>query len=130
MFRVRKMQEEEAKSHEAVMGEVRHKYNAQIELLSEQLETMKRNKAMSDKSRQTLEGENVDLANEVKALAVQRTESERRRKQSESQAQELSIKFGEGEKMRTEIADKMSRLVQELEVANLQVTFHCDLNSI
>ena len=113
------MQEEEAESHEAVMGEVRHKYNAQIKLLSEQLETMKRNKAASDKARQTLEDENVDLANEVKVLAVQRSESEQRREQS----QELSIKFREGEKVRTEMAEKMSRLVQKLEVANLQVIF-------
>ena len=67
-------------------------------------------KTTPDRSTQTLEGKNVD---EATSLAVQISECEGRRKQSELQAQ--SIKFGEG--------DQMSRFLREMEAGNSEVTF-------
>lgn len=67
-------------------------------------------KANLEKAKQTLENERGELANEVKALLQGKGDSEHKRKRVEAQLQELQVKFNEGERVRTELADKISKL--------------------
>lgn len=67
-------------------------------------------KATLEKAKQTLESERGELANEVKALLQGKGDSEHRRKKVEAQLQELQVKFNEGERVRTELADKVTKL--------------------
>ena len=63
-----------------------------------------------DKSKQSLEAENVDMANEIKDLGNARQESERRRKQLEQQCQEYSIRLQDVDKNKNELSDKCSKM--------------------
>lgn len=67
-------------------------------------------KATLEKAKQTLENERGELANEVKVLLQGKGDSEHKRKKVEAQLQELQVKFSEGERVRTELADKVSKL--------------------
>lgn len=67
-------------------------------------------KATLEKAKQTLESERGELANEVKALLQGKGDSEHKRKKVEAQLQELQVKFNEGERVRTELADKVTKL--------------------
>lgn len=67
-------------------------------------------KATLEKAKQTLENERGELANEVKVLMQGKGDSEHKRKKVEAQLQELQVKFSEGERVRTELADKVSKL--------------------
>lgn len=67
-------------------------------------------KATLEKAKQTLENERGELANEVKALLQGKGDSEHKRKKVEAQLQELQVKFSEGERVRTELADKVTKL--------------------
>lgn len=67
-------------------------------------------KATLEKAKQTLESERGELANEVKALLQGKGDSEHRRKKVEAQLQELQVKFSEGERVRTELADRVTKL--------------------
>lgn len=67
-------------------------------------------KATLEKAKQTLENERGELANEVKVLLQGKGDSEHKRKKVEAQLQELQVKFSEGERVRTELADKVTKL--------------------
>ena len=67
-------------------------------------------KANLEKAKQTLENERGELANEVKVLQQGKADTEHKRKKVEAQLQELQVKFTEGERVRTELADKVSKL--------------------
>lgn len=67
-------------------------------------------KANLEKAKQTLENERGELANEVKALLQGKGDSEHKRKKVEAQLQELQVKFNDGERVRTELADKVTKL--------------------
>lgn len=67
-------------------------------------------KANLEKAKQTLENERGELANEVKVLQQGKADTEHKRKKVEAQLQELQLKFTEGERVRTELADKVSKL--------------------
>lgn len=67
-------------------------------------------KANLEKAKQTLESERGELANEVKVLLQGKGDSEHKRKKVEAQLQELQVKFNEGERVRTELADKVTKL--------------------
>lgn len=67
-------------------------------------------KANLEKAKQTLENERGELANEVKVLLQGKGDSEHKRKKAEAQLQELQVKFTEGERVRTELADKVTKL--------------------
>uniref|UniRef100_A0A8C0XPT9 Myosin-9 n=1 Tax=Castor canadensis TaxID=51338 RepID=A0A8C0XPT9_CASCN len=107
---LKKTLEEEAKTHEAQIQEMRQKHSQAVEELAEQLEQTKRVKATLEKAKQTLESERGELANEVKALLQGKGDSEHKRKKVEAQLQELQVKFNEGERVRTELADKVTKL--------------------
>lgn len=67
-------------------------------------------KASLEKAKQTLESERGELASEVKALLQGKGDSEHKRKKVEAQLQELQGRFTEGERVRTELADKVTKL--------------------
>lgn len=73
-------------------------------------------KANLEKAKQTLENERGELANEVKVLLQGKGDSEHKRKKVEAQLQELQVKFNEGERVRTELADKVTKLQVRLAV--------------
>lgn len=51
-----------------------------------------------DKSKQTLEAENADMAQELRVVGAARTDAERRRKQAEQQLQEITARLQEVER--------------------------------
>lgn len=64
-----------------------------------------------------METDNKELACEVKVLQQVRSESEHKRKKLDSQVQELQAKVTEGERLRTEQAEKANKL--QVRILNL-----------
>jgi myosin protein heavy chain len=75
-----------------------------------QLDQAKRAKAAIDKTKASLESENVDMANEIKQLSVGKQESERKRKQLEQQVNELTIRLAETDRAKGDAGDKATRM--------------------
>lgn len=67
-------------------------------------------KANLEKAKQALEGEKVELSNEVKALLQGKGDAEHKRKKVDAQLQELQVKFTEGERVKTELAERVNKL--------------------
>uniref|UniRef100_A0A8C3NSB9 Myosin-9 n=1 Tax=Geospiza parvula TaxID=87175 RepID=A0A8C3NSB9_GEOPR len=107
---LKKTLEDEAKTHEAQIQEMRQKHSQAIEDLAEQLEQTKRVKANLEKAKQALESEKVELSNEVKALLQGKGDAEHKRKKVDAQLQELQVKFTEGERVKTELAERVNKL--------------------
>lgn len=63
-----------------------------------------------DKNKQTLEKENADLANEVRSLNQAKQDVEHKKKKLEVQLQELQSKYTDGERVRTELNEKVHKL--------------------
>ncbi|XP_061416725.1 myosin-10-like isoform X1 [Lethenteron reissneri] len=112
---LKKAIEEETKSHEAAIVDMRHRHGQTLEELSEQLEQAKRFKGNLEKSKQSLEAERQELLSEVRALAQSRSESEQKRKKTDGLLQELQVKAAESERSRAELGDRASKLQNELE---------------
>lgn len=74
-----------------------------------------------DKTKQTLEKENSELANEVRSLNQAKQDVEHKKKKLEVQLQELQSKYTDGERVRTELNER----VHKLQVRG-SLTFHCD----
>uniref|UniRef100_A0A2K6B6M8 Myosin-9 n=1 Tax=Macaca nemestrina TaxID=9545 RepID=A0A2K6B6M8_MACNE len=83
---LKKTLEEEAKTHEAQIQEMRQKHSQAVEELAEQLEQTKRVRSLPE------------------------TAAGRQGSPLEAQLQELQVKFNEGERVRTELADKVTKL--------------------
>lgn len=67
-------------------------------------------KANLDKTKQTLEKENADLAGELRVLGQAKQEVEHKKKKLEVQLQELQSKCSDGERARAELNDKVHKL--------------------
>lgn len=78
-----------------------------------------------DKTKQTLEKENADLATEVRSLNQAKQDVEHKKKKLEVQLQELQSKYADGERVRTELNEK----VHKLQVGR-SLTFCCDTWSL
>ncbi|XP_051789956.1 myosin-11 isoform X3 [Erpetoichthys calabaricus] len=112
--------EEEGRTHEAQVQEMRQKHTQAVEELTEQLEQFKRTKTNLDKAKQTLEKENADLAGEVRSLAQTKQEVEHKKKKLEGQLTDLQSKFNDGERQKAELGERATRLTTELDsVTNL-----------
>jgi len=74
-----------------------------------------------DKTKLTLEKDNADLANEVRSLTQAKQDVEHKKKKLEVQLQELQSKYTDGERVRTELNEK----VHKLQVGR-NWTFCCD----
>ncbi|CAN8030210.1 unnamed protein product, partial [Ixodes persulcatus] len=110
--------EEEAQSHELQVAELRQKHAQAIEEVNDNLDNVKKAKATLEKQKGNLEAENVDMANEIKALSSARQESDRRRKALEFQLQELSVKLAELERSRSDAVERCTRLQGEYDQAS------------
>lgn len=118
---LKKTLEEDTQSHEVVMTDMRHKHSQEIAEINEQLEAQKKAKAALEKAKQTLEAENADLAVELKTVSSTRQECERRRKQAESSLAEIQAKLAESERARAELADRVTKLLNESESISNQL---------
>lgn len=76
-------------------------------------------KANLDKSKQTLEKENADLSTEIRTLNQVKQDVEHKKKKLEVQLQELQSKYTDGERVRTELNEKVYKL-------QVRETFFCD----
>uniref|UniRef100_M3YQZ4 Myosin-11 n=1 Tax=Mustela putorius furo TaxID=9669 RepID=M3YQZ4_MUSPF len=112
---LKKALDDETRSHEAQVQEMRQKHTQAVEELTEQLEQFKRAKANLDKNKQTLEKENADLAGELRVLNQAKQEVEHKKKKLEVQLQELQSKCSDGERARAELNDKVHKLQNEVE---------------
>ena len=74
-----------------------------------------------EKTKSTLEAENLDLANDLKQVQMAKQESERKRKQAEANVSELNIKLAELERVKSDQADKVSKNATELESLSSQL---------
>lgn len=63
-----------------------------------------------EKTKQSLESNNKELASEVKSLQQGKTESEHKRKKLEAQLQELTARVTEGERVKGELSDRSHKL--------------------
>lgn len=63
-----------------------------------------------EKAKQALESERAELSNEVKVLLQSKGDSEHKRKRVDTQLQELQVKFTEGERIRTELTERVNKL--------------------
>ncbi|KAI0207651.1 hypothetical protein LSAT2_007632 [Lamellibrachia satsuma] len=108
--------DEEVKAREAQMQDFRHRHTQQVEEVNEQLDQMKRAKQSLEKAKQSLEGENVDMANEIKQVSAARAEADRRRKQAENQLQEYTVRLSEVDRNKADLMDKTAKLQNELEI--------------
>lgn len=63
-----------------------------------------------EKAKQALESEYNELQIELKTLTQGKGDSEHRRKKAESQVQELQVKYGESERQRQELAEKLTKM--------------------
>ncbi|MGH0130135.1 UNVERIFIED_CONTAM: hypothetical protein FKN15_041186 [Acipenser sinensis] len=121
--------EEEGRSHEAQVQEMRQKHTQAVEELTEQLEQSKRIccnvpdlqvKVNLDKAKQALEKENAELAGDVRLLSQVKQEVEHKRKKLEGQLTDLQAKYNDGEKQKAELGERVSKLSNELDsVTNL-----------
>lgn len=68
------------------------------------------NKASVEKTKHALESELNELQIELKTLTQGKGDSEHRRKKAETQVQELQVKFGESERQRQELTDKITKM--------------------
>ena len=73
---------------------------------TEQIDTFRKTNTNLTKVKQQLKAENVDLANEVKNLNQNISDTDR--KQLESNLQDLAHKYQDSERLRLEIAEKLS----------------------
>ena len=89
---------------EEAIQEGRAKQAALSEQLNEQLDNVNRAKS-----------ENVDMAQEIEALSSAKQESERKKKQFESQAAEFQLRLEDSERSRADTEEKLTKLNAEAE---------------
>nr|CAD7265916.1 unnamed protein product [Timema shepardi] len=118
---LKKQLEEESVSHESGLAELRHKYSQELAVINDQMDAIKKNKAVIEKSKQQLEAENADLTTELRSVSAGRQESERRRKQAESLLAEVQAKMVEVERARSELAERAGKLQQEADAVLAQL---------
>ena len=67
-------------------------------------------KAVLEKTKNTLEAENQDLASDLKQVQMAKQESERKRKQQDAQISETTIKLAELERSKTDASERNVKL--------------------
>ncbi|XP_076652681.1 myosin heavy chain 10 isoform X1 [Halictus rubicundus] len=112
---LKKNLEEETSMHEATLADMRHKHTQELTAINEQMDALKKTKAVLEKAKGTLEAENADLASELRSVSASRQESDRRRKQAEQQLAEINAKLAEVERNRQELVERVTKLQQESE---------------
>ncbi|XP_066568933.1 myosin-10 [Amia ocellicauda] len=112
---LRRSLEEERRSHEAQLSDLRCRHSNTLEQLQEQLDSSKRARQVLEKARQTLEAERDHLGAELRAAQASRGESEARRKRAETQLQEVQNRLTQSDREREEREERVQRLQSELD---------------
>uniref|UniRef100_A0A3Q3ELY8 Myosin, heavy chain 11b, smooth muscle n=1 Tax=Labrus bergylta TaxID=56723 RepID=A0A3Q3ELY8_9LABR len=112
---LKKAMEDEGRSHEAQVQDLRQKHSQAVEELNEQLEQAKRVKNILSKAKQALEKESADLGADLRSLASAKQDVEHKKKKVEGQLNELHSRFQDSERQRTELGEKVSKMTMELE---------------
>lgn len=136
---LKKAMEDEGRSHEAQIQDLRQKHSQAVEELTEQLEQAKRVsshhqhktftfnpkkfyftrlapsdsiqvKANLEKAKQALEKESADLSAELRSLASSKQDVEHKKKKVEAQLSDLNSRFNESERQRSELGERVSKL--------------------
>lgn len=116
---LKKSLEDDQAVHEHQIAELRQKHSHAIENLNVEIDQLKKMKSGLDKSKNQLEAENADLANELRNITSSKQESEKKRKQCEAIISDLQVKIAESDRSRTDYQERLSRLEQELTAANI-----------
>uniref|UniRef100_A0A3Q2Y746 Myosin, heavy chain 11a, smooth muscle n=1 Tax=Hippocampus comes TaxID=109280 RepID=A0A3Q2Y746_HIPCM len=102
--------EEENRTHEAQIHEMRQKHTQAVEELTEQLEQSKRVKSNLEKAKQALEKETSELTMEVRSLTQAKQDGENKRKKLEGQVTDLQSRFSDSEKQKAELGERCSKI--------------------
>uniref|UniRef100_A0A8C5BUK0 Myosin heavy chain 11 n=1 Tax=Gadus morhua TaxID=8049 RepID=A0A8C5BUK0_GADMO len=118
---LKKAMEEENRTHEAVVHEMRQKQTQVVEELTEQLEQSKRVKSTLEKAKQALEKETSDLTIEVRTLATAKQDVEHKRKKVEGQLTDLQVRFTDSEKQKGELGELCPVVFLQIELESVTV---------
>uniref|UniRef100_A0A8D3EBQ9 Myosin heavy chain 11 n=1 Tax=Scophthalmus maximus TaxID=52904 RepID=A0A8D3EBQ9_SCOMX len=99
---LKKAIDDENRTHEAQVHEMRQKHTQAVEELTEQLEQSKRVKSNLEKAKQALEKETSELTIEVRSLTQAKQDGEHKRKKLEGQVTDLQSRFNDSEKQKAE----------------------------
>lgn len=75
-----------------------------------ELDNLRKNKAVIDKAKSNLENENADMEQELKQVSTARNDSERKRKQLESQLIDLQARYTDTDRTKGDLLDKSNTL--------------------
>uniref|UniRef100_A0A7N6FMA3 Myosin, heavy chain 11b, smooth muscle n=1 Tax=Anabas testudineus TaxID=64144 RepID=A0A7N6FMA3_ANATE len=112
---LKKAMEEESRSHEAQIQDLRQKHSQAVEELTEHLEQAKRVRAGLEKAKQALEKESADLSADLRSLASAKQDLEHKKKKVEGQLNDLHSRFNESERQKTELGERVSKMNMELD---------------
>lgn len=118
---LKKNLEDEVTQHNLQISDLRAKHSKIIEDLNEQLDSTRKSKSALEKIKATLEAENADMANDLKAAMATKQENERKRKQLEQVVQELNTKYADSERLKMELLERLNKAQSELEFASQQL---------
>ncbi|KAM4598241.1 myosin-14-like [Polymixia lowei] len=114
---LKKALEDEGRSHETQVQDLRQKHSQAVEQLSEQLEQAKRVRASLEKAKQTLEKESADLSADLRSLSTAKQDVEHKKKKVEGQLADVQSRFNESERQRAELGEHVSKITLELDSA-------------
>ncbi|KAM3863683.1 myosin-14-like [Diretmus argenteus] len=112
---LKKAMEEEGRSHEAQVQDLRQKHNQAVEELTEQLEQAKRVRAGLEKAKQALEKDSTDVRADLRSLASAKQDLEHKKKKVESQLADLQSHYNESERHKAELGERVSKITLELD---------------
>ncbi|XP_049925259.1 myosin-11-like [Epinephelus moara] len=112
---LKKAIDDEGRSHEAQIQDLRQKHSQAVEEFSEQLEQAKRVRAGLEKAKQALEKETADLSADLRSLASAKQDVEHKKKKVEGQLNDLHSRFNESERQKTELGERVSKMTMELD---------------
>ncbi|XP_029913524.1 myosin-11-like isoform X2 [Myripristis murdjan] len=112
---LKKAMEEEGRSHEAQVQDLRLKHSQAVEEFSEQLEQAKRVRSGLEKAKQGLEKEVADLSADLRSMATAKQEVEHKKKKVEGQLADLQSRHNDVERQKAELGDRLSKMTVELD---------------
>ncbi|XP_028311850.1 myosin-11-like isoform X1 [Gouania willdenowi] len=112
---LKKALEEEGRSHDSLIQDLRQKHNQAVEELTDQLEQAKRVRAGLEKAKQALEKESSDVSSDLRSLAAAKQEVEHKKKKLEAQLNELHTRFNDSERQKNELVERVAKTSTELD---------------
>ncbi|CAI4226603.1 unnamed protein product [Auanema sp. JU1783] len=112
---LQKQLEESMKDSTERVETVRSKYQKQVDELTENIDLLKRQKLLAEKSHGQVEGELQSLQAEVETLLLAKQEADRRRKNAESQLSDQQLRFKNLQEEADDITSKLAKANIEIE---------------